>query len=200
MSINDSLSLPADEEVHFQDLSLVLLPDAPSVGEVREHSSFCIALDGFANWSSVSQNPFLPISTNSFLMAHVVVPVPLSSRRSLKIVNRDSVSNPMSEPSSPTDIPSLPTVRVPETRQKHRLVEAELISALASRNRTCSSACHPLQTPTIVLSDDDLVSRRDRRGKHITSKPSRFKPSTKAKKSSLPKASPKSSSKIHFSK
>uniref|UniRef100_M1DNX0 Uncharacterized protein n=1 Tax=Solanum tuberosum TaxID=4113 RepID=M1DNX0_SOLTU len=48
----------------------------------------------------------------------------------------------------------------------------EFISTLAARKRTRSSACHPLQIPTIVLSDDDLVSCRDRRGKHITSKPS----------------------------
>ncbi|WMV38136.1 hypothetical protein MTR67_031521 [Solanum verrucosum] len=216
MSINDSSSLPADEEVHFQNLPLVLLPDTPSEGEVREHASFRVALDGFANWSSVSQNPFLPISTNSFPMAHVFVPVPLSvdnideipldelilkkSRRRLKTFNKDSVSIPMSEPSSPIDIPSLPTVRVPQTRQKRCQVEAELISALTALNRTSSSTFHPLQTPTVVLSDDDIVSRKDRCGKHITSKPSRSKPSTKTKKSSLPKASPKPASKIRCSK
>ncbi|KAH0650449.1 hypothetical protein KY284_030361 [Solanum tuberosum] len=174
MSINDSPSLSADEQVHFQELPLVFLPDALSEWEVKEHASFRVALDGFANWSS--------------------------SRRRLKTVNKDSVSNPMSEPSSPIDILSLPTVRVPQTTQKCRQVEVELISALAARNKTRSSACHPLQTPTIVLFDDDIVSRRDRRGKHITSKPSRSKHSAKAKKSSLPKASPKPASKIHCSK
>ncbi|KAH0653015.1 hypothetical protein KY289_030693 [Solanum tuberosum] len=78
MLINDSRSLPEDEEVHFQDLPLVLLPDAPSEGEVREHASFRVALDGFTNWSSVSQNLFLLISTDSFPMAHAFDPVPLN--------------------------------------------------------------------------------------------------------------------------
>ncbi|WMV51132.1 hypothetical protein MTR67_044517 [Solanum verrucosum] len=175
MSINGSLPLPADEEVNFHDLLLVLLLDAPSEGEVSKHVSFRVAQDGFTNWSF--------------------------SRRRLKNVNGDSVSNPMSEPSSPTNIPSLPTVRVPQTRQKCRQVEADLISALAARKRSRSSACNPLQTPAIVLSDHDLVSSRDRCSKHITSKPSSYKskPSTKAKKSSLPKPFPKPASKTYFS-
>ncbi|KAG5581296.1 hypothetical protein H5410_051923 [Solanum commersonii] len=131
MSINGSLPLPADEEVNFQDLFLVLLLDAPSEGEVSRHVSFRVEL------------------------------VRKKSRRRLKNVNGDSVSNPMSEPSSSTNIPSLPTVRV------------DLISALAARKRSYSSTCNPLQTPAIVFPDHDLVSSRDRCSKHITSKPSR---------------------------
>ncbi|WMV38130.1 hypothetical protein MTR67_031515 [Solanum verrucosum] len=78
MLINDSPSLTTYEEVHFQDLPLVLLPDAPNEGEVIEHASFRVALDGFTNWSSVSRNPFLFVSTDSFPMAHAFVLVPLS--------------------------------------------------------------------------------------------------------------------------
>ncbi|WMV58624.1 hypothetical protein MTR67_052009 [Solanum verrucosum] len=76
MSINASPSLSPDEDIHFQDLPLVLFPDAPSEREDEAHTSFQMTLDGFASWSSVSRNPFLPMSTDSFMMPHDVVPVP----------------------------------------------------------------------------------------------------------------------------
>ncbi|KAK4734044.1 hypothetical protein R3W88_008305 [Solanum pinnatisectum] len=58
MSINDSPSLPADEEVHFQDHSLVLLPDAPSEGEVREHASFRVWVRTLELCKSKSLSPY----------------------------------------------------------------------------------------------------------------------------------------------
>ncbi|KAH0775080.1 hypothetical protein KY290_012217 [Solanum tuberosum] len=78
MSINASPSLSPDEDIHFRDLPLVFFPDAPSEGEDEAHTSFRMTLDGFASWSSVSRNPFLPMSTDSFTMPHDVVPVPLN--------------------------------------------------------------------------------------------------------------------------
>lgn len=143
MSINDFPSLSPDEDVHFQDLFLVLLPDAPSEWEDETHTSFRITLDGFASWSSVSRIPFLPMSTDSFTMPHDVVHVPLNvddsdgipladlvrkkNKRRLKFV-----SNPRSTSSLPTDIPTPSIVKVPQTRLKRRQIEAELLSSLAA--------------------------------------------------------------------
>ncbi|KAH0669794.1 hypothetical protein KY289_024287 [Solanum tuberosum] len=125
MSINASLFLSLDEDVYFQDLPLVPLPDASSEGEDEAHTFFRVTLGGSASWSSVSRNPFLPMSTDSFTMPRDVAHVPLNvddsdeiplaelvrkkNKRRLK-----SVSNPRSAPSLPTDIPTPSIVKVPQ--------------------------------------------------------------------------------------
>ncbi|KAG5595686.1 hypothetical protein H5410_036918 [Solanum commersonii] len=142
----------------------ILTSSDTSIAIVRKESPpdvIWVSMDGIVHIMSINDSPSLQqmskFTFRIFLCVDNTDEIPLAelfrkkSRRRLKTVNKDSVANPMSEPSSPTDIPSLPTVRVPQTTPKCRLVEAELISALAARNRTRSSACHPLQTPTIVL-------------------------------------------------
>ncbi|WMV58621.1 hypothetical protein MTR67_052006 [Solanum verrucosum] len=151
-------------------------------------------------------------------MPHVVIPVPLSidttneiplanlvptkGRRHLRILNRKLVSNPVSESSTPTANPSISGVGVPQTWQKHRQVEAYLAFALAASKRTRASARTLPTTPNIVISNDDVVLSRVRRGKHIASKYScsKTKPTPKAMKYSFSKPSSKSIPKVRSSR
>ncbi|XP_015167227.1 uncharacterized protein [Solanum tuberosum] len=56
VSLNGPLSSPTIAENHSSDLLLVLLHEASSKGESREHATFRVALDGSANWSSGTTN------------------------------------------------------------------------------------------------------------------------------------------------
>ncbi|WMV09939.1 hypothetical protein MTR67_003324 [Solanum verrucosum] len=139
VSLNGPPSSPTIAENHSSDLSLVLLLEASSEGESREHATFRVALDGSTNWSSVSRNHFFPSSTELFLMALSVTPIPLSIDTSVEI--------PL----------------------------ANLVPTKASKRTRAFVRTFPT-SPDIVISDDDVVFCRVRRGKHIASKSYYFKP------------------------
>ncbi|XP_049389556.1 uncharacterized protein LOC125853846 [Solanum stenotomum] len=65
---------------------------------------------------------------------------------------------------------------VQQTRQKCHQAEIDLASSLAASKRTRASVRTFPTSPDIVISDDDVVLSRVRRGKHIASKSSCSKP------------------------
>ncbi|WMV09254.1 hypothetical protein MTR67_002639 [Solanum verrucosum] len=210
--------IPTVEENRVLDLPLVLPPEASSEGESREHATIKVTLYGLANWSSVSHNHFLPFFTELCPMAYNGIPVPLSidtpeeialanieptkGNRHLTTLNRKCASNPVSESSLPTTNPSISGVRVPQTRQKRHQAEADLASAMEASKRTHASTRTLPTTPDIVISDDDIVLSRVRRGKHIALKSSCSKPmpTLKAMKSSFSKPSSKFVPKVRSSR
>ncbi|KAH0781601.1 hypothetical protein KY290_001199 [Solanum tuberosum] len=133
--------------------------EASSERGSREHATIRVALDGFANWSSVSRNHFLPLFTELCPMANDISPVPLSidttdeillanikptkGRRRLRTLNRKCASNPVSESSLPTAEPFILGVRVPQTRQKRRQAEVRRGKHIALK----SSCSKPKPTP-----------------------------------------------------
>ncbi|KAH0709271.1 hypothetical protein KY284_010698 [Solanum tuberosum] len=164
VSLNSPPPSPTIEKNHSSDPPLFLLPEASSEGESREHATIRVTLDGSSNSSS---------TTDEIPLANLV---PTKGRRRLRTLNRKLVSNPVFEASPPIANLSILGVRVPQTWQKRRQAEADLSSTLAATKRTHASARTLPTTPGIVISDDDVVLYRVRRGKHIASKSSCSKP------------------------
>uniref|UniRef100_M1CDC6 Uncharacterized protein n=1 Tax=Solanum tuberosum TaxID=4113 RepID=M1CDC6_SOLTU len=214
VSLNRSWFRSSVEGGQSHEPPLAIILDTSSEGETREHTIFRAVLDGFKNWSSVSHNHFLSNSTEFFPMEHEVHPVPLcidttaeiplatvvpsKGRSRPRSLNKKSMSNPRSESCVLKDTFYNFPIRIPQTRQKRRQAEADLISTLASTKRTRTSTRFSPSVPDLVISDNDLVISKLQRGNHIASKPSISKPkiSTKAK----PKPSPKPASNFQSTK
>ncbi|KAG5571289.1 hypothetical protein H5410_061055 [Solanum commersonii] len=102
--------------------------------------------------------------------------VPPKGRSRPRSLNKMSMSNPRSE----------------------SYAEADLISALAATKRTRASTRFSPSVPDLVISDDDLVISKLRRGNHIASKPSSSNP--KISRKAKPKPSPKPASNFKSTK
>ncbi|KAG5600532.1 hypothetical protein H5410_031902 [Solanum commersonii] len=124
--------------------------------------------------------------------------VPSKGRSHPRSLNKKSMSNPRSESCVLKDTSCNFPIRIPQTRQKRRQVEANLISALAATKRTRTSTRFSPSVPNLVISNDDLVISKLQCGNRIASKPSSSKPkiSTKTK----PKPSPKPASNFKSTK
>ncbi|KAH0765472.1 hypothetical protein KY290_001433 [Solanum tuberosum] len=140
VSLNGPLSSPTIAENHSSDLLLVLLHEASSKGESREHATFRVALDGSANWSSVSRNHFFPSSSELFLMAPSVTPIPLSIDTSVEIPLANLV------PTKGKRRLRALNRKVQQTRQKCHQAEIDLASALAASKRTRASVASPVSS------------------------------------------------------